>query len=155
VYGVGGSQIRLFFDFFWLNDFVNLWRTDISRIKDVNPAGTLTWNYQEASGFIRIAVARTASIPTKVMEFIADVGHWGAMNDLRVGGRVGVNVYRCEIIRLFNTRTGVKGYCVKYLFLLGFHGGFRGSVAWTTAGVVLLIHLINLLRLIPQLLSRA
>src|SRR5205807_8834433 len=105
VNGMGRCQTGLLLDLLRFNDLVQLRRTLVSGINNVNTARVKTRNDQELARFALVAMTRTTGSPAKVMQFITNIRHRSAMNDLGIGGRVWINIHRRQVSRRFDARS--------------------------------------------------
>src|SRR6184192_4040151 len=87
-----GGQVGLFLDLFRFNDLVQPGCTLVRGINDVHTARVKTGDDQKLTRFALVAMTRTTGIPSKVVKFITNVGHHGAGNDLRIGGRIRIDI---------------------------------------------------------------
>jgi hypothetical protein len=93
----------------------------IGGIQDVNAARAKAACNQEAPRLALIVIAGAASIPTKMMQFIIHARQLGAVDDLRVRLRCGVDIHRCQIIRCLDAGAAIEGHGIQHLFVFGFH----------------------------------
>ena len=100
---------------------VELRRALVGCVYDVYAARALARNDQEAARLALLAVAGATSVPSEVVQLVADVGHGGALDHPRVGRGSRVHVNRSQVVRLLNPRPDVERHGVEHLLALGLH----------------------------------
>src|SRR3989454_7313568 len=140
--GMVRAQVRPGLDLLRLNDLVELGRALVSGIQDVNAARAKATRNQEAPRLALIVMAGAASVPAKMMQFIIQARQLGAVDDLGVRRRSGVDIYRRQIVRRLDAGAAIEANRIQGLFPLGHHGLLRRGIAWSAAGMLFMLHFI-------------
>src|SRR5260370_16680791 len=91
-------------------------RALVSGIQDVNSARAKTTRNQEAPRLALIVMAGAASVPAKMMQFVIHARQLGAVNDLGVRRRCGVDIPRRQIARRLNAAAATEANSIQDLF---------------------------------------
>src|SRR5437879_2980328 len=83
----------------------------------------------------------TARVPAEMVQLVIDAGDRGAVNDLGVRWRGGVDIHRRQIILCLDAGAAIEGYGIGHLFTLGGHRLKRRSVARSTESRAFVLHL--------------
>src|ERR671932_935822 len=126
---VRSGKVGLLHDLLRLYNLMELGRTLIGGVYDVDAVGALARDYQVATVFAPIAVTGAASVPAEVMQLITYVRHRGTVDYLGVGRGLRIYVHRSQVIRLLDVRSNVQGDGVERLLGFGFHGLLGRSIA--------------------------
>src|SRR5438874_4175723 len=151
--GMRSAQVRPGLDLLWLDDLVELGRALIGGIQDVNAARAQAPYNQEAPRLALIVMAGAASVPAKMMQFIIQARQLGAVDDLGVRRRCGVDIHRRQIVRRLDAGAAIEAYRIQGLFLLGLHGLLRRGIAWSAVGMIFMLHFIFICHTCQTLLS--
>src|SRR6266581_3325612 len=85
-------------------------------------------------------MAGAASVPAKMMQFIIHARQLGAVDDLGVRRRCGVDIHRRQIVRRLDAGAAIEANSIQGLFPLGLHGLLRRGIAWSAAGMIFMLH---------------
>ena len=126
--GVRGGQLRFGDHVGRLDHLVQLRRTRVPGIDDVDSARGDAGDDEVAA--VAAPFTAGAGVPAEVVQLIADLGHPHAMDHLRIGLRLRIDIDGREIIRLLGLGAGIGGDDVGQLLRRRIDGiGGRGEDA--------------------------
>ena len=77
-----------------------------------------------------------------MVQFVADIGHFKAVDDLRIGRAIGVHINGCEIIRRLDPGAGIQRDRVEQLLRIGLYRLARRCVTRSATVFSVFRHLV-------------
>ncbi len=109
VHGVGSGQVRFRLDLVAVDHGVQPWGPRVGGgVDDVDVVGPHARKQQVLAAHRRVVVARRARVPAGVVELVADTRHLQPMDDLGIGGALGIGIDRGEVVGLLNPGAGIQ-----------------------------------------------